>query len=261
MNPVLLYVACAFYAVALAASVRGFAKPRRWTGVVNLTAIFLGFVFTSWYLAERGRVEGSCPLNSLYDVLIFQSWSLVLIYLAVGPAYRLSLLGAFTAPLALGFLLLSVLLPISREPVARQAVNGWIEAHAALSVIAYGCFGLACIAGAMYLIQERQLKARRFSSLMHGLPPISDLAVANRRLVLFGFCLLTSGFLAGFFSGMPVNTTKFWGSLSLWAVYGVLLVWYRLWPFPAKRLAYASILVFGAAMVTLPAVQYLSSRP
>ncbi len=261
MDQTLLYAASASYALAFVAAAQGLARTRRWTGAFSLGAIIVGFVLTSWSLYLRGGMEGSCPLNSLYDVLVFQSWSLVLIYLAVGPAYRLSLLGAFTSPLALALLLIALFSPISREPVVRQALNPWVETHAALSMIAYGGFGLACLAGAMYLVQEHQLKARRFSSLLHGLPPISDLATANRRLLLFGFVVLTAGFLAGLLSAMPVNTIKFWGSLGLWAIYGIILVWNKWWPLPAGRMAFASIVVFAAALVTLPAIQYLSSRP
>jgi ABC-type uncharacterized transport system permease subunit len=34
----------------------------------------------------------------------------------------------------------------------------WLELHASISLIAYGAFALACIAGVMYLVQERQIK-------------------------------------------------------------------------------------------------------
>ena len=74
-------------------------------GRINFFAILAGFAFQTAFLYLRGKAEGSCPLNSLFDVLIFQSWSLVLTYLIVGPAYRLSLLGAFTAPVALTLML------------------------------------------------------------------------------------------------------------------------------------------------------------
>ncbi len=53
-------------------------------GRINFIAILLGFAFQTAFLYLRGKAEGSCPLNSLFDVLIFQSWSLVLTYLLLG---------------------------------------------------------------------------------------------------------------------------------------------------------------------------------
>ena len=51
------------------------------------------------YLHYQGGMRGRCPITTLPEILIFLSWSTVLLYFMVGPAYRLSLLGVFTAPL------------------------------------------------------------------------------------------------------------------------------------------------------------------
>jgi len=59
-------------------------------GRLNLVAILGAFASLTGFLYLRGEAEGSCPLNSLYDVLIFQGWALLLIYLVIGSAYRLS---------------------------------------------------------------------------------------------------------------------------------------------------------------------------
>ena len=83
-------------------------------------------------------------------------------------------------------------------PRARAVAQPWLETHAAISIIAYGAFALACVAGVMYLIQERQLKTHRLRGLFFHLPPIADLAVAINRLILTGFILLTVGLLSGF---------------------------------------------------------------
>ena len=228
-------------------------------GRVNFIVILAGFLCQSAFLFLRGKAEGSCPLNNLFDVLIFQSWSLVLIYLIVGPASRLSLLGAFTTPLAMLLMLAAMILPINQSPTPRLFGNGWIEGHAALSLIAYGALGLSCISGTMYLTQESQLKGHKASSLLYNLPPINDLAAAIGRLMVLGFVLLTISFAAGFLSGMPVNTLKFGTSAVIWALYGGLIAMNR--TLAPRRLAGGSIAVFAFAILSLPAIQYLSSRP
>ncbi len=261
MDRLLLIAATLCFLASFGYTLYALGAGRFQPGRGNFVAIFTGFLFLSAFLYLRGKAEGSCPLNSLFDVLIFQSWSLVLIYLAVGSAYRLSLLGAFTAPLAFLLVLGAFLAPINQQPVPRAVLNPWIEFHAALSIIAYGAFGLACIAGIMYLLQERQLKSHQVSPLLYNLPPINDLAVANGRLVWLGFGLLTIAFAAGFLSQIPVHRVKFVASALIWGGYGVLLVLKRLHTLAPRRLAGLSIVVFALALLTLPGIQYLSSRP
>jgi len=228
-------------------------------GRVNLAAMLVGFVLLSAELWQRGQVERGCPINSLFDVLIFMSWSIVLIYLLIGSAYRLSLLGSFTSALVLFILLFAQLVPMGRAPSHPVARDPWIEFHAALSLIAYGAFALAALAGLMYLLQDRQLKMRKGGALLYNLPPITDLAVANARLVWLGFGLLTISFVAGLISGMPVNTLKFWASAGIWAIYGLMLGLRKIHSLPPRRVAMLSIAVFAIALLALPAIQYLST--
>src|SRR5436309_14202606 len=87
-------------------------------GRFNFLAIGLGFIFQTAFLSIRGHELHRCPVTHLFEVLIFLAWSLPLIYMVIGPAYRLSLLGAFTAPLALLLQTLASPAPIvARHPV------------------------------------------------------------------------------------------------------------------------------------------------
>jgi ABC-type uncharacterized transport system permease subunit len=214
-----------------------------------------GFAFSSVFLFLRGRIVGSCPITNLFEVLVFLSWSIVLIYLLVGPTYRLSLMGAFTAPLVLGLMLLAQMAPLS-SPVATLPRNPWVEFHAALSIIAYGAFGLGAIAGIMYLVQERLLKSHRASNLLFNLPPISDLGAVNGRLLLLGFVLLSIAFGAGIVAGLRVTSLKAASSLFIWALYGTLLACDRLRIVPSRRIAAGSVAVFILALITLPSVSH-----
>ena len=261
MDRLLLIAATLCFLASFAYTLYALGAGRFRPGRVNLGVILAGFLFQSAFLYVRGQAEGSCPLNSLFDILIFQSWALVLIYLLVGSAYRLSLLGAFTAPFAFVLILLAFLLPGTQLPVSRATINPWVEFHAALSLVAYGAFGLACVSGIMYLLQERQLKNHKASSLLYNLPPINDLAVANHRLVWLGFALLTIALAAGFFSRMPVNSVKFWAAGLIWCFYAAFLIMSRLRTLVPRRLAELSVLLFVLALLTLPAMQYLVFRP
>src|SRR5207248_7766960 len=82
----------AYAMYALGAKVR---QPSRWNFIVMLA----GFILQMGFLRLRSSAVGRCPLTNLFEVLIFLSWSVVLLYFVVGASYRISLLGMFTAPL------------------------------------------------------------------------------------------------------------------------------------------------------------------
>ena len=225
-------------------------RPSRW----NLLAMVTGFIFQTGFLYLRGQAIGRCPLTNLFEVLVFLCWSMVLFYLAIGPAYRLSLLGTFTSPLV--FLMQIVALLIPPAPVVRAAapVNPWLELHAALSVVAYGAFALACVAGVMYLAQERQLKTHHIKTIFHHLPPIRDLAVANSRLILVGFVLFNAGLLAGISQGLAHSRLLWCVSIGVWVLYGGLIAAAFAHRVTPRKVAIVSISAFGVMLLTLQLV-------
>src|SRR5207245_453328 len=199
----------------------------------------------------RGHELGRCPLTNLFEVFIFLAWSVAAIYLLVGPAYRLSLMGAFTAPLVVLLQGFALLAPIDiRHPVKVPAAP-WLEFHASISLVAYGAFALACIAGVMYLVQERQLKTHRLHSIFYHLPPLTDLFAAITRLLWWGFALYTLGLGSGFFVGEPLPWMQITCEIGVWVVYGVVVQRRYLHWFAPKCVARLCIFVFCAVLSLL----------
>ncbi len=59
---------------------RGRYQPSRF----NFAAMACGFAFQTGFLVVRGHALNACPLTNLFEVLIFLSWSMVLLYFVVG---------------------------------------------------------------------------------------------------------------------------------------------------------------------------------
>lgn len=226
-------------------------------GRFNFVAMALGAAAQGWYLALRGAAEHACPLGTFPETLIFLSWSIALIYLVIGSTYRLSLMGAFTAPLVLLLQIVALLLPEGDRAVMIQHTP-WVETHAALSLVAYGAFGLACVAGLMFLIQERELKSRRPAPIFHHLPPITVLAEALRRLLWVGFILLSLSFAAGLHARLFVSGEKFCFSMLIWVLYALLLAASKKGILSGRRFAILSVVTFLLALSLLPLIQRLS---
>src|ERR1700745_525308 len=195
-----------------------FMAPRLTFGLVAA-----GFVCQTIFLGIRGHEGGRCPITNFFELLTFLSWSMILIYLVIGSSYRLSLLGVFTTPFAGLLSIWALLQPESEAVPVKHPVNPWLEAHTSFSIVACGAFALAGLAGLMYLIQERQLKTRRPSSVFFRLPPIRPLVVANSRLLWLGFGLFTIGLGTGFMIGSRINWVQAVWSILVWCVFGGIL--------------------------------------
>ncbi|MEI6714947.1 MAG: cytochrome c biogenesis protein CcsA [Verrucomicrobiota bacterium] len=222
---------------------------------LNLFVMLAGFGFQMLWLYQRGQVVGRCPLGSLFDVLVFLAWSVVLLYLLTGQSYRLSLLGTFTSPLVFLLQGAALLMPLPGAVANREPIKPWLELHAAVSVVAYGAFALAAMAGAMWLVQERQLKTRRLRSFFYDLPPIHDLAVANRRLVYIGFGLLSVGLLAGMSNGVAHIGILRVVSVGVWLLYAFLCVALRGASISPRRASWLAIGAFTILLLTVWAVE------
>jgi HemX protein len=227
-------------------------------GRFNFFAIGAGFILQTAFLSIRGHALGRCPLTNLFEVLVFLSWSVTLIYMLVGPAYRLSLMGSFTAPLVLLIQGLALILPIDVVQARQTAPNNWLEFHASMSLVAYGAFALAGIAGVMYLVQERQLKTRELHSVFYHLPPLSDLFVVITRLLWWGFGLYTLGLLSGFLIGQPLPRLQVVCAICVWVLYAAILQGRHLRRLAPKRVAALCIVGFSAALTLLWGITFSS---
>ena len=221
-------------------------------------AVALGFLFQTEFLSVRGHALGRCPITNLFEVFIFLAWSVSLIYLLVGPTYRLSLMGAFTAPLVFALQTFALLAPIDVPHAPRRAPAPWLELHASVSLIAYGAFALACVAGLMYLVQERHLKRHELNSMFYHFPPLTDLFAAITRLLWLGFALLTLGIVAGFFTGQPLPYVKIAWSLGVWIFYAAILLARHLGTTAPRRIAALCVVAFSAALTLLWGITFLS---
>jgi HemX protein len=220
-------------------------------GRFNFFAIALGFVFQTAFLSLRGHALERCPLTNLFEVFVFLGWSVALIYLLIGPTYRLSLMGAFTAPVIFLIQTFALIAPVDIRHTQKLPANPWLEFHASVSMIAYGAFALACIAGVMYLVQERQLKTHQLHTIFYHLPPLDTLYAAITRLLWSGFALYTIGLISGFFVGHPLPRVQVVCAFAVWILYAVILEGRHLRRLAPKRVAVLCILGFSAALTLL----------
>lgn len=211
----------------------------------------LGFVLQTGFIYLRGHEVRQCPIRSLPDILVFIAWSMVLLYFLVGPAFRLSLLGVFTAPLVSSLHVLGLALGFAPYPPKGQ-IDALVELHIALALISYASFALACITGVMYLVQERMLKRHQIGGLFYQLPPIQGLAQAIQRIVRLGLLLLSIALGISFALHLPM--TKTGHVVFAWIVWGMyavisLLMWKHFTS--PRRTAWLAVIGFILPFISL----------
>ncbi|PAW77406.1 MAG: hypothetical protein B9S32_11705 [Verrucomicrobia bacterium Tous-C9LFEB] len=223
------------------------------------SVLVLGLIFSSIFLYERGEVIRHCPITNLFEVVAFFTWSLVLTYLVIGPVYRMSILGTFTAPLVFCLNFLALVAPID-IPTNRPPLGWVLELHACLSILGFGMLGVAALAGMMYLIQERQLKRRSLDHWFYNLPAMGQLERVHRLVLKWAFLIFSGGMALGFF--IPHESTLDWvkvfWSAAVWLLYGGLLLAPKFLPLSHKKVAWASVAGYVFVLLTFWGINSLS---
>jgi ABC-type uncharacterized transport system permease subunit len=215
-----------------------------------LFGCFIGAMgFHSAFLVQRGNIINHCPVSTLFEVLVFVAWSLGLAYLIVGPLYRMTLLGALTAPIIFLILLLTQIL-VPDQLATRFPKSYALELHAALNILAYGALGLAGLTGAVFLIQESWLKRKQFTGWLSHLPSLHELARVQRHLLAYGLILLTLGLVAGLFIWGTRNWMILGWAIGVWVLYVSLLILNSLQRLSSRKTALFSLLIYVILLST-----------
>ncbi|MBI3876520.1 MAG: cytochrome c biogenesis protein CcsA, partial [Verrucomicrobia bacterium] len=202
----------------------------------------------------------------LYEVTTFVAWTIVATYLVIGVVSRLRFLGAFASPVLFAMGVFALMPKLDPPHGPKPDFSGAaLSLHAALILLAYGAFGLSCVAALMYLSQEHDLKFHKARALFSLLPPIGRLEAVITRLLIGGFALLTVGLFVGAVWLKPPPGAPFFGdwkvmwSALVWALYLALLVshWRRLQG--GRRFAWGAVGGFAFILLTFWGSNLLSN--
>jgi len=250
--PTLHLVALGLYGLAAALALAPFAGlpslSRRWSvALPGAGALAHGVA-----LAQLNPA-GLAPILSLLALF------LIVLQLCCELLLRATAVALFTAPLAAGLVGLALLLGLAPGVEASAGRNVWSVLHVTLSVLAIALLALAFVSAALYLLQFRELKTKRFGQVFQLFPPLERLDRLNYGALAIAFPALTVGLLFGvgvrFAAGVAVAPAQLvWGSFT-WVVLG-WAVWARVvrgWA--GRRAAFVSIAGFAAVVLVYLALK------
>src|SRR6266567_2056681 len=252
-----LRVAAFLYAAASLAAFPAVLHSReRWRSVcVHLGG--LAVIFHSVSVVEMlvsahrwvpyGVREAESMLGLVVACLFFLTWWL----------YGAMSLGIFALPITF-FIVFVPSLGNEKYVFPSEGVRiSWLVAHIVALMMAYAALGFSILASALYLVQERRIKAKPMPggdswwAPMDWLPPLDTLERVAHATLLFGFPCMTVGLVIG--SVLAQETVlgaayfrdpKVIASFVMWAVYVLLLFVRSTAGLRGRKAAYLSGAVF-----------------
>ncbi len=251
----LLRAALLLYSLGLLDSLYSVVKQRHKLFKPALYAFLLGAVLHGASLVVSSIDQGRFPVQTLQQMSSLASFFMTAAFLVAFTRFKYESLAVFVFPVVF-LLALAGALGGTAPDASRPMLQWWISIHAALFLLGYAALFLTCVAGVMYLIQERELKSKRPRAFYYRLPPLGKLDQIGYQALAAAFVSVTLGLIAASVWAFakwgpnwvvdPTIALAFvtWG-ICFAMVLGRLAVGWR-----GRRGAYFSIVGFGFAALT-----------
>jgi ABC-type uncharacterized transport system permease subunit len=259
-------VILAGYALCVVQSIYSLTTNRAVWSQLFFASLTTAFAAHTLWLVVKGIRAQRCPLVGTQEMCAFLSWSLIVSYFIAARWYRANALKAFVFPIV--FVIASIAAVATGtiehpEGIGHPLQRFLFPAHAGLILLAYAAFFISSFAGLMYIIQERELKQKRFGKIFYRLPSLDTCDAISFKAIAIGFVLLTLGIAAGmawsytrdgiFWHGTPLEIFV----VVIWAIYLFMLQSRINAGWGGRTTAFASIISFVLVIGSLISLRYL----
>lgn len=222
-----------------------------------------GFAVHTLAIGWAFAVTGHFPAGNLHETLSVTAWSIAGAYLLLGLKFHLKILGAYVAPLTVFILLAALQFPRTTTQPENLLQGVWLTTHIVTIFLGYAAFILAAGTGVLYLLQERNIKAKTRGFFFKRLPSLDMLDTTGYACIVFGFTMLTIGLITGMVYAKAV-WGRFWAwdpkeawSAVVWIFYAVLLHERLAVGWRGRRTAIMAIAGVGVLLFTFLGVNFL----
>ena len=250
----------AFWIAVVAYAAAGIALLGVLGGKQRLRPFALGLVAIAWAahgadIGWRGT-QHVHPAQSVREAIGFLAFILTSGYLLASAKYRLTIGGVVVMPVSLVMLLAARLTPSGSDTVAED-LSTLGRVHISLATIGVGVFALASALSAIYLVEERTLKQKKFEgrAFKDKGAPLESLDRLAHRLVWVGFPIFTLALVLGAVwvskLGASLDRPEYALSAVTWIAFAALLLVRQVYGWRGKRAARLTLTGFGAALLVL----------
>ncbi len=213
-------------------------------------------IFHTIYLIFRYFEAGHTPLTSNHDIVSFFSWAMAWGFLSFRWRYQIKNFGSFVSILITLQLIVAAMSSSEVRELQPELQNILFPIHASIIITAIAFLAMAFCGAIMYLLQERELKSKRFGFFFSRLPSLDALDTLNHHCLSIGFPLLTLGMITGLIWSKQVFGS-FWSwdpketySLITWLLYAAILHQRFTVGWRGRRIAFFTIIGFVVSLIT-----------
>lgn len=246
------WVAVAGYAAASTALFLVLAgKPKLRPAAIALVGV--AFLAHGTDIGWRGTLHVH-PAQSVREAIGLLAFILTGGYLVASARYRLTIGGVVIMPVALIMLVIARLTPAGTAPEDLSVLG---RIHISLATIGVGVFALASALSAIYLVEERALKQKKFDAIAFKDKgaPLEALERMSHRLVWVGFPIFTIALVLGAIwvskLGESLDRLEYPLAAVTWLAFAGLLVARSVYGWRGRRAARFTLVGFAAAVAVL----------
>lgn len=261
----LLLAFAAYTAATVSFSLRYWLRNNRLVAM-GITLTGIAFALHTALLLFRGISAGRLPFSNLYEFTLVFAWITLMGFTWCAMRFRL----LSTSPLVMTLMTLLIgvasMMPRDIRPLMPALRSGWLQAHVATGILAYGALAVSAVLAVVILTgsaDAEESKTPDWISKHWRTPALSELDRYVHGLIVFGFIFLSLLIVTG---AVWAEETwgRWWGwdpkeawALLTWLIYLVYLHGKNRFGWRGRTTAWFSAVGFLAVMFTLFGVTYL----
>jgi ABC-type uncharacterized transport system permease subunit len=217
--------------------------------------MWIGVVFNVLFVVHQSFASRVCPVKTIHLGISLGAVAAGLVVLLARKGMRVQALGTFIAPIALVFVLAARWIGVPE--VTGSFHSHLLPLHVSSNILGIAFLWLASGTASMYLVQARQLKAKRGASVFGRVSPLEALDRATYRFLRIGYVFITVGAVTGTFwvSRLTVGTASELLRISLgymtWLVFSTVVLLRFILGWRGKRAAYGTLAGFLLSMIVV----------
>ncbi|XXF75830.1 cytochrome c biogenesis protein CcsA [Myxococcaceae bacterium GXIMD 01537] len=254
MSHTLVSLACHAYGLAAVVYLAYLVRPWEPLATVGRVLVGGGLAVHGVALFELLGAQGGRPVG-LAQGFSTLAFLLLAIFLVLDVRYRKPVIGAFLTPVALAVLVPGLLMHGGQSPLPAGLRQPLLPLHIAIALLGLAAFGVAAGVAVMYLLMEREVKAKQFGLLFSRLPSLEFLDTLNRRLVVCGFIALSVTLVTGAFFVATAQTPNWLDAKHVatgvaWGMFAALVNARVFAGWRGRRVALLTMAGFGLVLVS-----------
>jgi len=215
------------------------------------------------YTVVRYLAVGYTPITSNHEAASFFALAVCLCYLSFRWRYQVKNFGVFVSPIIFALMLVAYFSATATTELPPVLQSLWLPVHASIAIFANAFLAMAFCGGVMYLLQEREIKSKRFGLFYARLPSLESLDNLNNHCLTIGFSLLTLGIITGSLWAKQVfgaywqwDPKETW-SLITWFIYAAILHQRFISGWRRRKAAILAIIGFSVVLFTFWGVNFM----